>query len=133
MENVAVHKDFKLAAYFIMIATVVGIVRVARLYSGIEMLEQTDYLNLVLYGVVIVLLLWLAMNILKGKNWARITFAVTALCILVMAPFVVLHEFASSLFLGSLSTVFGILLLIALLLLYSKGARQWYADQLNNS
>ena len=68
MENAPVHKDFKLAAYFIMIAAVVGIVRVARLYSGIEMLEQSDYLNLALYGVVIVLLLWLAMNILKGKN-----------------------------------------------------------------
>ncbi|KAA3623195.1 MAG: hypothetical protein DWP94_06595 [Flavobacterium sp.] len=133
MENVAVHKDFKLAAYFIMIAIVVGIVKVARLYSGVESLEQSDYLNLALYGVVIVLLLWLAMKIMKGENWARITFAVTALCILVMAPFVVLHEFASSMFLGSLSSVFGILLLIALLLLYSKGARQWYTDQLNNS
>ena len=133
MENVAVHKDFKLAAYFIMIAIVVGIVKVARLYSGVESPQQSDYLNLALYGVVIVLLLWLALKIMKGENWARITFAVTALCILVMAPFVVLHEFASSMFLGSLSSVFGILLLIALLLLYSKGARQWYTDQLNNS
>lgn len=133
MRNIAVHKDFKLAAYFILVAVVVGIVKISRLYSGLETLEQSDYLNLALYGVIVILLILLALNIMKGKNWARITFAVTALCILVMAPFVVLHEFANSMFIGSLSSVFGLLLLIALLLLYSKGARQWYADQLNNS
>jgi hypothetical protein len=131
--NIAVHKDFKLAAYFILVAVVVGIVKIGRLYSGLETLEQSDYLNLALYGVIVILLILLALNIMKGKNWARITFAVAALCILVMAPFVVLHEFANSMFIGSLSSLFGLLLLIALLLLYSKGARQWYADQLNNS
>jgi hypothetical protein len=31
-----------------------------------------------------------------------------------------------------MSTIFGVCLLIAMLLLYSKGARKWHSDQLNS-
>jgi type VI protein secretion system component VasK len=80
-------------------------------------------------ALVLVLLLWLSIHIAKARNWARVTFAVLTVSVLVMAPFVVLKEFSASSTIGMLSSIFGLFLFFALLVLYSRNTRSWYANQ----
>lgn len=132
MSNVQVHRNYKLATYFILAAVAVGIFKVISIYWDSDLASSEIYIPVLMNALVLFLLLWLSVNIAKGRNWARITFAVLTVSILVMAPFVVLNEFTASMTTGALSSLFGLFLLIALLLLYSRGAREWYADQLDN-
>lgn len=128
-----VHRNFKAATYLILAAVAVGIFKVISLYWDADFTLSENYIPLLLSALVLLLLLWLSVHISKGRNWARVTFAVITLSILVMAPFVVLKEFNASFTIGMMSTLFGIFLLVAVLLLYSPGARQWYSDQLQGN
>ncbi|MBT8261825.1 MAG: hypothetical protein KJO05_03320 [Bacteroidia bacterium] len=132
MSNVQVHRNFKLASYFILAAVAVGIFKFITVFSDTDITASENYIRAFLNVLILALLIWLGLFIAKGRNWARITFAVLTASILVLAPFVVLKEFHTSMTIGILSSLFGIFLFIALLLLYSKGARHWYADQLDD-
>ncbi|MCW5518716.1 hypothetical protein J1N09_02620 [Aureitalea sp. L0-47] len=128
-----VHRNFKLAAYLILAAVAVGIFKIISLYWSSDFTSSEIYIPLLMNTIILVLLLWLSINIAKARNWARITFAVITASIIVFAPFVVLKEFNASLTTGMLSSLFGLFLFAALLLLYSRGARQWYADNFAGS
>lgn len=129
MANGSVHRDFKLAAYFILVAVGAGIIKIIKSYGGTSLSDWNTILGLGLNLLILALLLWLSIHISKGKNWARITFVVAAASILIFTPLFLLNEFTISVLIGSLTTVFLVCLLIAVLLLYSKGARQWYSEQ----
>jgi sulfite exporter TauE/SafE len=130
--NIPVHRSFKLASYFILAAVAVGIFKVITVFSDTDITASENNIRVILNVLILALLIWLSLYISKGRNWARITFAVLTASLLVLAPFVVLKEFNTSMTIGMLSSLFGLFLFIALLLLYSKGAREWYADQLNS-
>jgi hypothetical protein len=132
MDNIPVHRSFKIAAYFILAAVAVGIFKIISVYSDTDLTASENYIRVILNVLILALLIWLSLYISKGRNWARITYAVLTVTVLVLAPFVVLKEFSSSTTIGGYSTIFGLFLFIALLLLFGKGARQWYADQQNN-
>ena len=128
MNKVAVHRNFKLASYFILFGVGLGIVKLALSYSDINLANINTSLNLTLNVVILALLVWVAVAISRGNAWARITFAVVSASILVFTPLFLLHEFHASIVVGSLTTAFIACLLVALLLLYSKAARSWHAD-----
>ncbi len=132
MGHIPVHRNFKLASYFILAAVAVGIFKVITVFSDTDITASENYIRVILNVLILALLIWLGLYISKGRNWARITFAIITASLLVLAPFVVLKEFNTSMTIGMLSSLFGLFLFIALLLLYSKGAREWYADQLNS-
>jgi hypothetical protein len=129
MGKVSVHRDYKLAAYFVLIAVAVGIVKLVVNYSGQSLSNFNDTLGLGLNALTLALLLWLGIGISKGKNWARITYVVAAASILVFIPLFLLNEFSAGLLTGSLTTVFMLCLLIAVFLLYTKGARAWASEE----
>ena len=126
-----VHKHFKLASYFILLASCAGILKVITVYWDADISNYNTSIGLALNAVILLLFIWLALKISNGKNWARITFVVCAACMLIFAPHFILNELNVSKTAAGLSVVFSICLIIAILLLYSKGARQWYADQLS--
>ena len=129
MGAIQLHRNYKLAAYLILAAVSVGIFKIISVYWNADISLSENYIPLALNSFILVLLLWLGLNISKGKEWARVTFAVLSVCIIVLAPFVVLKEFHASLITGILSSLFGLLLLIALVLLYSRSIREWHASQ----
>ena len=72
----------------------------------------------------------LALYVGQGAQWARITFAVFASCLLVFMPFSILLEFEASAAIGVFSTVYGLAMIGAMALMFSKGANRWYAQKI---
>jgi uncharacterized membrane protein len=72
---------------------------------------------------------FLGFKIGQGKNWARITLLVVFIIPMIGYPFLVFGEFLMSPFIGIVSIAQMLILLYALILLFSREAQEWYKEQ----
>jgi len=72
------------------------------------------------------LLGFLGIFIGQGKNWARVLLTITFMLWLFICPIFIIRGFRVSTFVGPISILMVLLILIAIILLFQAEAKKWY-------
>lgn len=120
-------KKFKKAANLVYLSLLVGFIK-SVLYETLT--DQKILSDPKAFGIITFLLIgFLGFRIGQGKNWARITLLVVFIIGMIGYPFLVFGVFLMSPFIGIVSIAQMLILLYALILLFSREAQEWYKEQ----
>lgn len=120
-------KKFKKAANLVYLSLLVGFIE-SVLYE--TMTDQKILSDPKAFGIITFLIIgFLGFKIGQGKNWARITLLVVFIIPMIGYPFLVFGEFLMSPVIGIVSIAQMLILLYALILLFSREAQEWYKEQ----
>jgi hypothetical protein len=89
--------------------------------------QATPQFVIAVQATTVAVIAWLIYKMWKGRNWARITFAILFLLGLIPALLILAATFNRSLVVGCLSVAGLICQLVALYLIFVSPGRSWFA------